>query len=107
RMLGPWFTAAVERINERQAASPQPADQFSQDIAPLPAAKPLPARRGMIGKLSAWVRPVHCKMFGSLPLLRPSHPLWLDTADVAAHLSALGPTGRDPLLLLSFQGSFF
>ena len=57
RMLGPWFTAAVERINERQAASPESADQFSQDIAPLPAAKPLPARRRMIGKLSAWVLP--------------------------------------------------
>ena len=40
-----------------QAASPESADQFSQDIAPLPAAKPLPARRRMIGKLSAWVLP--------------------------------------------------
>src|SRR5215831_94345 len=107
RMLGPWFTAAVERINERQAASPESADQFSQDIAPLPAAKPLPVRRGMIGKLSAWVRAIHCKMFGSLPLLRPSHPLWLDTADVAAHLSAWRQAGRDRVLWLSSKDSFF
>jgi hypothetical protein len=107
RMLGPWFAAAVERINERQAVSPEAADQFSQDIAALPAAKPLPARRGMIGKLSAWVRAIHCKMFGSLPLLRPSHPLWLDTADVAAHLSAWRQAGRDRVLWLSSKDSFF
>src|SRR6478752_6024593 len=107
RMLGPWFAAAVERINERQAASPESADQFSQDIAPLPAAKPLPVRRGMIGKLSAWVRAIHGKMFGSLPLLRPSHPLWLDTADVAAHLSAWRQGGRSRVLWLSSKDSFF
>jgi hypothetical protein len=107
RMLGPWFAAAVERINERQAVSPEAADQFSQDIAALPAAKPLPVRRGMIGKLSAWVRAIQRKMFGSLPLLRPSHPLWLDTADVAAHLSAWRQAGRDRVLWLSSKDSFF
>jgi hypothetical protein len=107
RMLGPWFTAAVERMNEREAVSPESADPFSQDIAAVPAAKPLPVRRGMIGKLSAWVRAIHCKMFGSLPLLRPSHPLWLDTADVAAHLSAWRQAGRDRVLWLSSKDSFF
>jgi hypothetical protein len=105
-MLGPWFAAAVKRINEGQAVSAS-VGPSPQDIVPAPAAKRLPVRRGMIGKLSAWVRAIHCRMFGSLPLLRPTHPLWLDTADVAARLSAWRQAGRDRILWLSSKDSFF
>jgi hypothetical protein len=107
RMLGPWFDAAVKRINEGQAVSPASVDQLSQDIAPAPAAKQLPMRRGVMGKLSGRVRAIHARMFGSLPLLRPTHPLWLDTADVAARLSAWREAGRDRVLWLSSKDSFF
>jgi hypothetical protein len=106
RMLGPWFAAAVKRINEGQAVSAS-VGPSPQDIVPAPAAKRLPVRRGMIGKLSAWVRAIHCRMFGSLPLLRPTHPLWLDTADVAVRLSAWRQAGRDRILWLSSKDSFF
>src|SRR5262249_30904772 len=106
RMLGPWFAAAVKRIDEGQAVSAS-VDPSPQDIVPAPAAKRLPVRRGMIGKLLAWVRAIHCRMFGSLPLLRPTHPLWLDTADVAVRLSAWCQAGRDRILWLSSKDSFF
>src|SRR6516164_7741962 len=36
RMLGPWFAAAVKRINEGQAVSVESADQLPQDIVPMP-----------------------------------------------------------------------
>ena len=104
RMLGPWFAAAVKRIDEGQAVSAS-VDPSPQDIVPAP--KRLPVRHGMIGKLSAWVRAIHCRMFGSLPLLRPTHPLWLDTVDVAARLSAWHQAGRDRILWLSSKDSFF
>jgi hypothetical protein len=107
RMLGPWFAAAVKRINEGQAVTPASVDQFRQDIAPAPAAKPPSMRRGVMGKLSGRVRAIHSKMFGSLPLLRPTHPLWLDTADVAARLSAWRHAERHRVLWLSSKDSFF
>jgi hypothetical protein len=107
RMLGPWFAAAVKRINEGQAVSVESADQLPQDIVPMPRTKPLALRRGIMSKLSARVRAIHCKMFGSLPLLRPTHPLWLDTADVAAWLSAWRQEGRNRVLWLSSKDSFF
>src|SRR5262249_8775626 len=71
RMLGPWFAAAVKRINEGQAVSAS-VDPYPQDIVPVSTAKRLPVRHGMIGKLSAWVRAIHCRIFGSFPLLRPT-----------------------------------
>jgi hypothetical protein len=108
RMLGPWFAAAVKRINERQqAVSSESADQFPPDIAPQAAARPLSARRWTIGKLSAWARAIHFRMFGSLPLLRPTHPLWLDTEYVAARVSAWRKGGRDRVLWLGSKDSFF
>jgi hypothetical protein len=107
RMLGPWFAAAVKRINERHSVSVESTDQLPQDIVPVPRAKPPAVRRGMMSKLSAPARAIHCKMFGSLPLLRPTHPLWLDTADVAARLSAWRQGGRDRVLWLSSKDSFF
>jgi hypothetical protein len=107
RMLGPWFAAAVKRISEGQAVSRASADQLPPGSAPAPAANQLPRRRGMIDKLSARTRAIHYRMFGSLPLLRPTHPLWLDTADVAARLSAWRQAGRDRVLWLSSKDSFF
>jgi len=107
RMLGRWFADAVKRINEQQEGSLESADPLPTEIAPAPAAKRLPVRRGMIGKLSAWVRAIHLRMFGSLPMLRPTHPLWLDTADVAARLSAWRQARRDRVLWLSSKDSFF
>jgi hypothetical protein len=107
RMLAPWFAAAVKRINERQAVSRTSADELPPDIAPALAAKPLPVRRGIIGKLSSQARAIHYRMFGSLPLLRPTHPLWLDTADVAMRLLGWRQAGRDRVLWLSSKDSFF
>jgi hypothetical protein len=106
RMLGPWFAAAIKRINEGRAVNAS-VGPSPQDLAPTLAAKRPPVRRGLIGKLSAWVRAIHCKMFGSLPLLKPVHPLWLDTADVAGRLSAWRQAGRDRVLWLSSKDSFF
>jgi len=105
-MLGPWFTAAVKRIEEKQAVNSESADRLPQDLALAPATR-LPVRRGIIGKLSDRVRAIHCRTFGSLPLLRPTHPLWLDTADVAVRLSAWRQAGRDRVLWLSSKDSFF
>jgi hypothetical protein len=107
RMLGPWFAAAVKRINERKTSSRALPDQFPPDNAPARAANPPPVLRRVIDKLAGAVRAIHCRMFGSLPLLRPAHPLWLDTADVAARLSAWRQAGRDRVLWLSSKDSFF
>jgi hypothetical protein len=107
RMLGPWFAAAVERINERHAASVESANQLQQDIVPVPRAELPAVRRGVMSRLSVVLRAIHCKMFGQLPLLRPTHPLWLDTADVAARLSAWRQGGRSRVLWLSSKDSFF
>ena len=47
------------------------------------------------------------KMFGLVPLVRRTHPLWLDTAEVAAQLSAWRRSGRDRILWVSSKDSFF
>ena len=107
RMLGAWFAETVRRINQRQARGHALADHFPPDNASVRAAHPRPMRSAIIGKLSAGVRIIHRGMFGSLPLLRPSHPLWVDTADVAARLLAWRQTGRDRVLWLSSKDSFF
>ena len=106
RMLGPWFAATVKRISERQASGRASPDQFPPENAP-PSANPPRIRRSVIDRLSRGVRAIHCRMFGSLPLLRPAHPLWHDTADVAARLSAWRQAGRDRVLWLSSKDSFF
>jgi hypothetical protein len=46
-------------------------------------------------------------MFGVVPLVRPTHPLWLDTADVTAQLSMWRRSGRNRILWLSSKDSFF
>jgi len=107
RMLGPWFTPAVKRMNERQASRRALPDQPPLDNTPLRATDPTPMLRGAIDKLAGAGRAIHRRMFGSFPLLRPAHPLWLDTADVAARLSAWRQAGRDRILWLSSKDSFF
>ena len=107
RMLGPWFADAVKRINERHIGRRASPDSVSPNNAPVPAANRAPTRHGAIDKLSGAIRAIHCRMFGSLPLLRPSHPLWLDTADVAARLSAWRQAGRNRVLWLSSKDLFF
>src|SRR5262249_62112396 len=77
RMLGRWFAAAIKRINERQAVSLESADPLPQDIAPAPAAKRLPVRRGRIGKFSAQMRAKQRGMFAGPPAPRPTHSLSL------------------------------
>jgi hypothetical protein len=112
RMLSPWFAAAVKRINERHASKPALPDRVPLNAqvpldAQLPAANSPVMARGLLNKLSGWVRAIHSRLFGSLPLLRPAHPLWLDTADVAVRLSAWRQAGRDRVLWLSSKDSFF
>ena len=47
------------------------------------------------------------KMFGFVPLVRRTHPLWLDTAEVAAQLSGWRRSGRHRILWVSSKDSFF
>jgi hypothetical protein len=107
RMLGPWFADTVRRINDRQTTGHAFPDHFPPDNTLAPAAHLPPKRHHLLDKLSAGVRIIHRRMFGSLPLLRPGHPLWVDTAEVAARLSAWRQTGRDRVLWLSSKDSFF
>jgi hypothetical protein len=107
RMLGPWFSDTVRRINERRATGRALPDHLPPHDASAPPPHRPPKRHRIIDKVSAGVRVIHRKMFGSLPLLRRGHPLWVDTADVAGRLSAWRQTGRDRVLWLSSKDSFF
>jgi hypothetical protein len=46
-------------------------------------------------------------MFGFVPLVRRTHPLWLDTAEVAAQLSGWRRSRRHRILWVSSKDSFF
>ncbi len=46
-------------------------------------------------------------MFGVVPLVRRTHPLWLDTADVTAQLSDVAPFGAEPDSLAELQRLVF
>jgi hypothetical protein len=84
RMLGAWFADVTERLQEGQAKISAPR-----------AANPSPATI------------VQEKLFGSVPLVRRTHPLWVDTAEVAAQLAAWRRSGRDRILWLSSNDSLF
>jgi hypothetical protein len=86
RMLGAWFADTTRRINEGKARTSAATDGMS---------------------LSSIATAIQGKMFGSVPLVRRTHPLWLDSADVAAQLAAWRRSGHDRILWVSSKDSFF
>jgi hypothetical protein len=97
RMLGTWFADTVKRIEGGQARTLDSPD--ASDL--LDSAVPQGSR------LSHLVTAVQQKMFGLVPLVERTHPLWLDTADVAAQLSAWRRSGRRRILWVSSKDSLF
>jgi hypothetical protein len=97
RMLGAWFADAVERIEGGQARSLVSPD--APDTSGLVAAQ--------ASRLSHVVTALQEKMFGVVPLVRRTHPLWLDTAEVAAQLLRWRRSGRHRILWVSSKDSFF
>ena len=88
--LGRWFVETTRRLKERGAS---------------PAAPQHPSRsRGR--RLSNAPRAIHTTLFGSLPFLRPAHPLWLDTRDVTAHLTSWRQSGKRVLWVCSRESWF-
>jgi hypothetical protein len=97
RMLGAWFADTVKRIEGGQAralVSPDAAD--TSDWVATQASR-----------LSDVATALQEKMFGHVPLVRRTHPLWLDTAEVAAQLSGWRRSGRQRILWVSSKDSFF
>jgi hypothetical protein len=86
RMLGAWFADTTQRINEGKARISAAPDGVN---------------------LSSIATAIQGKMFGSVPLVRRTHPLWLDTAEVAAQLSGWRRSGRHRILWVSSKDSFF
>src|ERR1700730_18347370 len=86
RMLGAWFADTTRRINEGKARTSAAADGVN---------------------LSSIATAIQGKMFGSVPLVRRTHPLWLDTAEVAAQLAGWRRSGRHRILWVSSKDSFF
>ena len=113
RMLGAWFTDTINRIDERQTTAPPleellPTDKVEETDLDLPdVATGGAPRKGIIPKLSHVAAQLQEKMFGSIPLVRRTHPLLLDTAAVAEQLAALRRSGHDRILWLSSRYSFF
>src|SRR5207253_6829489 len=56
--------------------------------------------------LSHTLRRIHTALFGPLPFVRPAHPLWLDTFDVAAQLMSWRQAGQRLLWLCSRDSLF-
>jgi hypothetical protein len=56
--------------------------------------------------LSQTLRRIHTALFGPLPFVRPAHPLWLDTFDVAAQLTSWRRSGQRILWLCSRDSLF-
>jgi hypothetical protein len=90
RMLGAWFADTTRRIKDGRArAAPGP------ETAPEASA------------LTQATSGLQQKLFGILPFLRRTHPLWPDTTEVATKLSAWHRSGRDRILWVSSRDSFF
>src|SRR5215467_11399622 len=92
--LGRWFTETTRRLKERSTGG------SSLAVSTLPIEKE--EGRG----LSRVLRSIHTALFGPLPLLRPAHPLWLDTFDVTAQLVSWRQSGQRILWLCSRDSLF-
>jgi len=92
--LGRWFTETTRRLEERSAGGGSLAASTSALIEN--------EGRG----LSHVLRSIHTALFGPLPLLRPAHPLWLDTFDVTAQLVSWRRSGQRILWLCSRDSLF-
>jgi hypothetical protein len=90
--LGRWFTEATRRLKERSAGGGSLAASLWMEKE----------GRG----LSHILRSIHTALFGSLPLLRPAHPLWLDTFYVASQLAYWQRSGQQILWLCSRDSMF-
>jgi hypothetical protein len=112
RMLGAWFADAVERIDSGVARVPALADRLvAAETEPggldIPDAVSRPSTEGSSARLSHVATALQEKMFGFVPLVRRTHPLWLDTAEVAAQLLGWRRSGRHRILWVSSKDSFF
>jgi hypothetical protein len=113
RMLGAWFAHASERISETQTRAPAliQTDKIEEADLDTPDGADGALRRkpekGIIPKLSYLASVLQEKMFGTVPLVGRTHPLWVDTAEVAARLAVWRGSGRDRILWLSSKDSFF
>jgi hypothetical protein len=92
--LGRWFVETSQRLKKRRA-----------DGGSLPA--PASHQRESEGRrMSDMARSIHTALFGSLPFLRPAHPLWLDTFDITAQLVSWREAGQRVLWLCSRDSLF-
>jgi hypothetical protein len=92
RMLGSWFADASRRIKDGRAR---------RSLAPDgPKKRDSAAPHQLVVALQA-------KMFGLVPLLRRTHPLWLDTKDVADQILNWRRSGRTQILWITARDSFF
>ena len=113
RMLGAWFADAVKRIDSGAARAPAPADRLVAAETELPDLHMADetyrdnTKKGLIARLSNVSTALQKRMFGLVPLVRRTHPLWLDTAEVATELSAWRRSGRDRILWVTSKDSFF
>src|SRR5262245_6953071 len=90
--LGRGFTEATRRLKERSASG-----------GSLAASPPIEKEgRG----LSHILRSIHTALFGSLPILRPAHPLWLDTFHVTAQVASWQRSNQRILWLCSRDSLF-
>jgi hypothetical protein len=89
--LGRWFTETTRRLKERSAGGGNLAVSTIEKEG-----------RG----LSHIFRSIHTALFGPLPLLRPAHPLWLDTFDVATQVASWQRSGQRILWLCSRDSLF-
>jgi hypothetical protein len=90
--LGRWFTETTRRLKERSASG-----------GSLAASPPI-EREGR--GLSHILRSIHTALFGSLPILRPAHPLWLDTFHVTAQIASWQRSDQRILWLCSRDSLF-
>ena len=113
RMLGAWFAHVSKQISESQTRAPAlvQTDKIEEADLDTPDGADGALRRnpekGIIPKLSYLASVLQEKMFGTVPLVRRTHPLWVDTAEVAASLAVWRGSGRDRVLWLSSKYSFF
>jgi hypothetical protein len=87
RKLGAWFVDTARRIDEEKTSISTTLDR--------------------VNFLSYVATVIQEKLVGSVPLVRRTHPLWLDTADVVEQISAWRRSGHDRILWLSSKDSFF
>jgi len=111
RMLGAWFADTVKRIDSGAARAPSQVDRLVAAEAELAGLRignehRDTAKSGVIGRLSHAANGLQEKMFGVVPLVRRTHPLWLDIADVATELAQWRRSGQR-VLWISSKDSFF